>query len=143
MSTPEVAQGRVTGLLLRLLLLALAAGAAAVAMAGVPDIGVWSVLGVMMIALVIGTASAPGTVVPLLFLLGLVAYRLMAHGAVPDLGLAALVALMLAVHQLSGICSGIPPRARLGLDVVRPAAIRWCVAVVPVELGLAVLALVR
>jgi hypothetical protein len=121
----------------------MATGAAAVAMAGVPDIGVWSVVGVVMIVLVIGTASAPGTVVPLLFLLGLLAYRLMAHGAVPDLGLVALVALMPAVHQLSGICSGIPPRARLHLDVLRPAAIRWCIAVLPVEAGLAVLALVR
>ena len=138
-----VPRGLLTGSALRVGLLGLAAAAAAVAMAGVPEVHVWSVVGVVLIGLVVGTASAPGTVLPLLFLLGLVAYRLMGHGTAPDAGLFLLVALMPAVHQLAGACSGIPLRARLGFTVLRPAALRWCGAVIPVEIGLAVLALVR
>lgn len=135
--------GPLSGLGLRLALLALAMAAAAVAMAGVPDVRVWSVVGVALIGLVIGTASAPGTVLPLLFLLALVGYRLMGDGVAPDAGLFALVALMPAVHQLAGLCGAIPPQARFGLAVLRPAGLRWCVAVLPVEVGLVVLALLR
>jgi hypothetical protein len=126
-----------------MVLLVLAALAAGVAIGGVPDVGVWSVVGVLLLGMMVGTAAAPGSVLPLLFLIGLVAYRLMAAGAVPDAGLFALVALMPAVHQLAGICSGIPPRARLGWPVLRPAAVRWCIAVIPVEVWLLVLALLR
>lgn len=139
----SVEPGPLSGLGLRLALLGLAGAAAAVAMAGVPDVGVWSVVGVVLLGLVIGTASAPGTVLPLLFLLGLVGYRLMGPGLTPDAGLIALVALMPAVHQLAGLCGGIPPRARLGFAVLRPAALRWCGAVLPVEVGLVVLLLLR
>lgn len=135
--------GALTGLMLRGVLLLLGALACGVAMAGVPDVGVWSVVGVVLIGLLVGTAAAPGSAVPMLFLLGLVAYRLMGPGAVPDAGLFALVALMPAIHQLAGMCSGIPPRAKLRLDVLHPAALRWCIAVIPVEVGLLVLALLR
>ena len=98
-----------------MVLLVLAALAAGVAIGGVPDVGVWSVVGVLLLGMMVGTAAAPGSVLPLLFLIGLVAYRLMGAGAVPDAGLFALVALMPAVHQLAGMSFGNPAAGEAGL----------------------------
>jgi hypothetical protein len=138
-----VTSGPISGFALRWGLAALATIAVTIAMAGVPDVGFWSVIGIVMVLLVVGTAFAPGTVIPLLFLLGLVAYRLMGDGSTVDMGLFALVALMPAIHLLAGVAGGIPLRARLHWTVLRPSAIRYCIAVIPVEIGLAALALVR
>lgn len=128
----------VAGWALRLVLGAAAAGAIAVAMADVPDIGIISVAGVVMMLLVLGTALAPGTVVPLLLLIGLVIYRLLAEGPALDVALAVLVLLMPLIHQLAGIAAAIPPRSRCDWHALRPAAVRYLLAVVPVEIALLV-----
>jgi hypothetical protein len=127
---------------LRLALLAASAIAIGVAMAGTPDIGVVSLAGVVMMLLVVGTALAPGSVVPLLLLIGLVLYRLLSAGPALDLGLAALVLLMPLIHQLSGIAAAIPVRSRCEWRVLRPAAIRFACAVLPVEVALAAASLI-
>ena len=56
-----VPRGLLTGSALRVGLLALAAAAAAVAMAGVPEVHVWSVVGVVLIGLVVGRPRDPAT----------------------------------------------------------------------------------
>jgi phosphate:Na+ symporter len=127
---------------LRLVRGAAAAGATAVAMAAVPDIGVLSVAGVAMMLLVIGTAFAPGSVVPLLLLIGLVIYRLLQTGPVLDVGLAVLVLLLPLIHQLAGIAGAIPPQSRCDWRVLRPAGLRYLMAVLPVEIVLLVAAVV-
>lgn len=127
---------------LRLMLGAAASGATAVAMAAVPEIGVLSVAGVAMLLLVIGTAFAPGSVMPLLLLIGLVIYRLLETGPLLDVGLAVLVLLLPLIHQLAGIAGAIPPHSRCDWRVLRPAGLRYLMAVLPVEIALLVVAVV-
>jgi hypothetical protein len=127
---------------MRLVLGAAAAAATAVAMAAVPDVGVLSVAGIVMMLLVLGTAFAPGSVVPLLLLIGLVIYRLLHEGPVLDVGLAMLVLLMPLIHQLAGIAGAIPPHSRCDWRVLRPAGLRYLMAVVPVEIAVLVGAVV-
>ena len=133
----------VPGWALRLALGLAAAAATAVAMAGLPEVGVTSVAGIVMVLLVLGTAAAPGSVVPLLMLIGLVIYRVLRHGPMLDGGLAALVLLMPLVHQLAGIAAAVPARSVCRWAALRPAAIRLSIAVVPVEIALLVVALAR
>jgi hypothetical protein len=140
--TVSGARSGIPGWGLRLVLGAVAAAATGVALAGVPDIGVLSVAGIVMMLLVIATGFSPGSVMPLLLLIGLVIYRLMQAGPVLDAGLAVLVALMPLIHQLAGIAGAIPPHSRCDWRVMRPAAGRYLVAVVPVEIALLVGAVV-
>lgn len=132
----------VPGWVLRLALGAAAAGATGVAMAGAPGVGVTSVAGILMMLLVLGTALAPGSVFPLLLLVGLVIYRVVADGPVLDVSLAVLVLLMPLIHQLAGIAAAIPGRSWCHWPALRPAAIRFVVAVLPVEIALLVGSLV-
>lgn len=125
--------GRIGGWTLRLALLLAASFAVSVSAHGVVDL--WSLIGIALAALVIGTAAAPGTLVPLLLLLAVVGLRLLSGGPRPDLALAALVALLPLIHQLCGIAAAVPGRARLSITALRPAAGRYLVAVVPVEVA--------
>ena len=132
--------GGTTGWVLRFGLAVVAAGAALIAMNGAPGSGVLSPAGIVMVALVAGTAFAPGTVLPLLLLIGLVVYRLLAPGPVLDPGLALLVLLVPLIHQLAGLAAAIPARSRCAWAVLRPPALRFAIAVVPVQLALLVVA---
>lgn len=132
----------VPGWALRVGLGVAAAAATAVAMAGAPGVGVLSAAGIVMMVLVVGTALAPATVLPLLLLIGLVVYRLLAEGPVLDLGLAALVLLMPVIHQLAGLAGAIPTRSRCAWAVFRRPAVRFAVAILPVQMALLVVAVV-
>lgn len=131
----ERARG-VPGWGLRVALAVTAGAATAVAMAGRPDIGVASVAGIVMVLLVLGTAAAPGSVVPLLLLIGLVIYRVLTPGPVVDATLAALVLLMPLIHQLAGVAAAVPARSLCHWRALRPAALRYLIAVLPVEAAL-------
>jgi len=137
----DIAHG-IRGWALRLALGACAALAAAISMAEAPVVGVTSVAGFVLMLLVIGTAAAPGSVVPMLFLLAVVLYRLVPNGSLLDGGLVALAALVPIVHQLAGLAAAIPVRSLVSWRVLRPAALRLVIVVVPVELALLVYRLV-
>ncbi len=139
---PGASGGAVPGWCLRLALAAVAAGAVGVAMAGAPQIGVLSVAGIVMMLLALGTALAPDSVLPLLLLVGLVIYRVVAPGPTLDAGLAALLVLMPLIHQLAGVAGAIPLRSRCRWRVLRPAAQRLAVAVLPVEIAVLVAAII-
>lgn len=125
--------GPIGGWTLRVALLLAASFAVTVSAHGV--VGLWSLVGIVLAALVIGTAAAPGTLVPLLLLLAVVGLRLLSGGPRPDVALVALVALLPLIHQLCGIAAAVPGRARLSIAALRPAAGRYLVAVVPVEVA--------
>ncbi len=125
--------GPIGGWTLRVALLLAASFAVAVSAHGV--VGLWSLVGIVLAALVIGTAAAPGTLVPLLLLLAVVGLRLLSGGPRPDAALVALVALLPLIHQLCGIAAAVPGRARLSIAALQPAAGRYLVAVVPVEVA--------
>jgi hypothetical protein len=131
----EPARG-IRGWALRLVLGACAALAAAVVMAQAPVVGVTSVAGFVLMLLVIGTAAAPGSVVPFLFLVAVVLYRLVPAGSLLDGGLAALVVLVPIVHQLAGLTAAIPVRSLVSWRALAPAALRLAVVVLPVECAL-------
>jgi hypothetical protein len=128
----------IRGWALRLVLGACAAIAAAISMTEAPVVGVTSVAGFVLMLLVIGTAAAPGSVEPMLFLLAVVLYRLVPHGSLLDGGLAALVALVPIIHQLAGLAAAIPVRSLVSWRVLMPAALRLVIVVVPVEVALLV-----
>ena len=132
----------IPGWALRIALAAAGAAAAAGAITGAPGVSVLSVAGVAMMVLALGTALAPATVLPLLLLIGLVVYRLLAAGPVLDLRLALLVLLMPAIHQLAGLTGAIPARSRCSWAVLRRPALRFAAAVAPVQVALLVVAIV-
>lgn len=129
----------VAGWVLRLVLGVATVTAIVVAMIGAPMIGALSVVGVLLVAAALGTVLAPGSVLPLVVLICLVLYRVAAvdHGA--DVPLMVLAALMALIHQLAGICAVVPARSSCQWAALRPAAIRYLAAVVPVEIVIAVM----
>lgn len=137
-SEPAVAR-TVAGWVLRLALGAATVAAILVAMTGAPQIGGLSVVGVLLVAAAVGTVLVPGSVLPLVVLICLVLYRMAAVDPAPDGGLMALAALMALIHQLAGICAVVPARSACQWAALRPAAIRFSAAVLPVEIVLAVL----
>lgn len=118
-----------------------AAAATTVAMTGAADVGVLSTAGIVMMGLTLGTALVPGTVIPLLLLIGLVVYRLLAAGPVLDLRLVLLVLLMPLISQLAGLAGAIPSRSRCAWTVFRRPALRFAAAVLPVQIALLVVAI--
>lgn len=133
---PEAAR-TLPGWALRTVLGAATVGAITVAMIGAPQIGATSVVGVLLALGAIGTVVVPGTVLPLVVLICLVLYRLAAVDTALDGALLALIALLPLVHQLAGICAAIPPRSACHWAALRPALSRYLIAVVPVELVVA------
>lgn len=100
--------------------------------------GVTTLLGLLTLGLAVGAVAAPGSAVPTLWMICALGVRLLSPA--PDLGLqlAVLVAVLPAVHQLAGICAAVPPTAEVELRGLRPAAVRWLLAVLTVEVGLLV-----
>lgn len=127
---------------LRVALLLAASAAATVAMLGAPQAGVTTVVGVVMLLLVVAVTFAPGGATTVVFLLGLVGYRVAADGPTIDGGLVALVLLLPLIHQLAAFGAAIPGRSRVRWGVLRPAAGRLILAVLPVEIALLVAALI-
>ncbi len=131
-AAPPTARG-LPGWALRLVL-GLAGGAAVVvAMAGAGHVDAVSVAGFVMLLLVLGAAAAPASVVPLLLLIGVVLYRLLAGDPTFGPALAGLVFLTALVHQLAGLAAAIPARSRCRWSALLPAALRFVMVVVPVE----------
>ncbi len=117
------------GWMLRVLLGLAVGGTLAIVMAGAVGVGMWSVAGVSMLAVGIGTVLVPGTVLPLLLLLGVVLYRLAASGPVLGASLAALLALVALIHHAAGLAAVIPLRSECEWAALRPALVRYAVAV--------------
>lgn len=109
-----------------------------VAMTGAPAIGAVSAVGVLLFAGAVGTVLVPGSVLPLVVLICLVLYRMAAVDPSPDVALMLLAALIALIHQLAGICAVVPPRSACQWAALRPALLRYLLAVVPVEIALAV-----
>lgn len=129
--------------LLRAGLAAATASALAIVLIGASGVGVASPAGFAVIAAAVGTVAAPGTVLPLMFLIGVVLYRLATPGAAPDMSLAALIALVPLVHQLAAVCAVVPRRSRCEWMALRPATTRYLVSVVVAELILVVAVVAR
>lgn len=117
------------GWMLRVVLGLAVGGALAIALPGAAGVGVWSVAGVSMLAAGIGTVLAPGTVLPLLLLIGLVLYRFAAPGPVLGASLAVLMALIALIHQTAALAAVIPLRSECEWAALRPALVRYAVAV--------------
>lgn len=87
--------------------------------------GVLTVLGFLLVGLVVATLIAPQSIAPTLLILGVMTSHLLG----PDDGIrvltAVIAALLLAVHQLSGICAAIPARSIVHRDALRPALLRF------------------
>lgn len=96
-------------------------------------------MGTILVLLAVGAAAAPGSVCPLLLLLGVIAVRLAAPHPF-DAALVALVILVPLVHQLAGLGATIPARSACRWRALAPAALRFAIAVIPVCLVAIVLA---
>lgn len=128
----------VRGWMLRAALGVVTVTAIIVAMTGAPGVGAISAVGVLLFAGAVGTVLVPGSVLPLVVLICLVLYRMAAVHHAPDAGLMALAALIALIHQLAGICAVVPARSACQWAALRPALLRYLLAVVPVEIALAV-----
>lgn len=127
----------VPGWALRLVLGGAAVAASLIVMLAEPRIDAPGVLQVFLLLASIGTALAPGSVLPLAVMIGVVLFRLASHVPVLDGTLLALVALLPLVHQLAGMCAAVPARSDCLWRALRPAMVRYAMAVVPVEVAVA------
>jgi hypothetical protein len=96
-----------------------------------PPFGVSSVLGVLLVAASVGAALAPGSVLPLVVLIGAIVSRAATPGPVLDAGLAALLMLLPLIHQLAGVSATVPPRSACHWQALRPAAVRYSLSAIP------------
>lgn len=132
--SPAAAPPRtVAGWALRLALGAASLAASLAAMVPAPPFEAASLLGVLLVAASIGAALAPGSVMPLAVLVGVIVFRMATPGAVFDAPLLALIALAPLIHQLAGVCAPVPARSACSWRALRPAAIRYAITVMPVE----------
>ncbi|NNG36030.1 hypothetical protein [Nakamurella aerolata] len=101
------------------------------------DLAAVSMATAVLVATTVYTVAAPGGPAAALLLIGVMGVHLAFGGPVLDVRVALLAVLMLAVHQLAGICAAVPVRAQVTLQALRPVAIRFAIAA-----GAGVLALV-
>lgn len=133
----------VPGWVLRLVLGAAAVAAALLVISSDSQARAPGVAQVLMVFAAAVAALAPGTVVPLAVMVGLVLFRLAAGGPILDGTLVVLVALLPLIHQLAGAAAAIPARSKCRWTALRPAMIRYAIAVLPVEIALVAVILVR
>jgi hypothetical protein len=88
----------------------------------------------------VATAALPGTAAPTVLLVVAVLLRIRSGGTIDGVLLAE-VALIPLIHQLAGIAAAVPAASRVDRGSLRPAAVRYLLAVVPVEIALTVLLL--
>ncbi|MEO7125195.1 MAG: hypothetical protein ABI382_06540 [Nakamurella sp.] len=124
----------VRGWALRVSLGAATLAASVIVILSAPPIGAIALMEVLLVMAALGTALAPGSVLPLAVMIGVVAFRVASSGPVLDAALIALVALLPLIHQMAGVCAAIPARSTCYVSALRPAMIRYAIAVVPVEL---------
>ncbi|MGI8417851.1 MAG: hypothetical protein ACR2P2_16940 [Nakamurella sp.] len=109
-----------------------------ISLLGGEDIGALSAVGLVLMAIAVITVTHPGSSASTFLLVGAMFAHLGLNTSTLDIGVGLLVALIPLVHQLSGICAGIPLRSRVDLTVLKPAALRYLVCVVAVEVALVV-----
>lgn len=124
------------------LLLAVTA-ACVITMVGAPDWEAGSFLGLLLLGLALGTVLAPGSVIPLAFLIVIVLGRLATReAAVVDMPLVALLVILPTIHQLAALAAAIPAAARISWAVLRPSLIRLAAAIGGAGLIVALVAIV-
>ncbi len=132
----------VSGWMVRAALAASSVVVVIISLLGGDSIGALSAVGLVLMAIAVITVTHPGSPASTFLVVGAMFAHLGLDTSTLDVGVALLVALIPLVHQLSGICAGIPLRSRVDLEVLKPAALRYllCVMVVEVALVVAVVA---
>lgn len=133
-------QRTVGGWLLRAVLAAGALGVVVISLITGSGTGALTAAGLLLLALGILAVWAPGSPATTFLLLGALAAHLMLGTSGFDLALGLLAALILLVHQLSGICAGIPLAGRIEAGALRPALARYLIATGIVEVGIVITA---
>lgn len=135
------AAGRtVTGWLVRVVLALAAVALVTLSLLGGDDVGALTAVGLVLMAIAVITVTHPGSPAATFLVVGAMFAHLTLDTATLDVNVGLLVALIPLVHQLAGICAGIPLRSRVDLDVLRPAAVRYLLCVGLVEVALVVAA---
>ncbi|MDQ2847371.1 MAG: hypothetical protein M3Y77_13730 [Actinomycetota bacterium] len=137
-SAPRPAGRTVSGWMVRVTLAASSVVVVIISLFGGDDIGALSAVGLVLMAIAVLTVTHPGSSASTFLLVGAMFAHLTLDTSTFDIGVGLLVALIPLVHQLSGICAGIPLRSRVDLVVLKPAALRYLVCVVAVEIALVV-----
>lgn len=137
-SAAAVPSRTVPGWALRAALAAAGLAATGAVMVPAPAFDSSALVTVLLVAASAGAALAPGSVLPLLVMLGAIAVRAATPGPALDAGLAVLVVLLPLIHQLAGVCAPIPPRSACRWRALRPAAVRYAIAVMPVACAVAI-----
>ncbi|MEJ7649048.1 MAG: hypothetical protein WKF57_08455 [Nakamurella sp.] len=127
---------------LRLALGIVCAGAALLSLQVGAGAGVLTVLGFLLVGLAVATTIAPHSIAPTLLILGVMTAHLLGRDGGISVFTGVLAALLLAVHQLSGICAAIPPRSIVHRDALRPALVRFLLCAGAVLIGVLVATLV-
>jgi hypothetical protein len=131
----------VGGWLLRLVLAFAALAVVVISLVTGSGTGALTAAGLLLLALGILAVWAPGSPATTFLLLGALAVHLMLGTAAFDVALGLLAALILLVHQLSGICAAIPLAGRVETVALRPALVRYLMATGVVEVGIVVAAI--
>lgn len=122
----------VSGWWLRIIHAAVCLGTVLLALQADAGTGVLTVIGFLLALLAVATVLAPHSVAGTLLILGAMAAHLLGQHQSISVLTGVLAALLLAVHQLSGICAAVPPRSIVHPDALRPALLRFvlCAGVV-------------
>lgn len=104
--------------------------------------GVLTVLGFLLVGLAVATMIAPHSIAPTLLILGVMTAHLLGRDEGISVLTGVLAALLLAVHQLAGICAAVPPRSIVHRDALRPALLRFVLCAGVVLIGVVVVTLV-
>jgi len=131
----------VGGWLLRLVLAFAALAVVVISLVTGSGTGALTAAGLLLLALGILAVWAPGSPATTFLLLGALAVHLMLGTAAFDVALGLLAALILLVHQLSGICTAVPLTGRVEAVALRPALVRYLMAAGVVEAGIVVAAM--
>lgn len=123
---------------LRLALGVVCAGAVLLSLQVGAGVGVLTVLGFLLVSLAGATMIAPHSIAPTLLILGVMTAHLLGRDGGISVLTGVLAALVLAVHQLSGICAAIPPRSIVHRDALRPALLRFVLCAGVVLIGVVV-----
>lgn len=92
-------------------------------------VGMWTLVGIAVVGLGVGTVLRPESIAPSLLLLIAMTMRLVAGEPVIDWRLVCLVVLLPTVQVLAGVAAAVPLRATIAPRVLRPALVRWSMTV--------------
>lgn len=132
----------VSGWWLRILHAAVCLGTVLLALQSDGGTGVLTVIGFLLVFLAGATVLAPHSIAGTLLILAAMAAHLLGQQQSISVPTAVLAALLLAVHQLSGICAAVPPRSIVHPGALRPALLRFVLCAGVVLIGVLIATLV-